>query len=180
MKDELWELYPEIWPTKASFFSWLRGCLRRAVWEKYPIKIQVKNEGCSAPPDDYQGRAKSGAFCSLSGVWVPKSYLEVDHIIGNVSLKDWNDVEPFVKHLCAVKENLQLVSKEAHKIKSYAEKQGLSFADARAEKEAIRIIKAKQDLTTLESYGIIPARTQAARRKQLAQILSQEYGNMEE
>ena len=33
-RKEPWEAYPDVWPTKASFFSWLRGGLRRALWEK--------------------------------------------------------------------------------------------------------------------------------------------------
>lgn len=176
MQSNLWDLYPDVWPTKASFFSWLRGSLRRAVWEKYPIKLRFKNSACGKPPPDYSGKAKSGTHCALTGEWIAKSYLEVDHIRGNASLRDWDDLEPFVRHLCTTEDNLQLVSKEAHKIKSYAEKRGISFAEARAEKAAIKIIKEKRDLTELENYGIIPARTQKARRTQLVQILSQEYG----
>ena len=110
------------WKTKSAFFTWLRGGLRKAIWERYPLKIDFKNKSCSIPPSDYVGRAKSGALCSLTGEWTPKSYLEVDHIIGNVSLKDWNDLLPFIQHLCTTKDNMQLVSKEAHKTKSYAEK----------------------------------------------------------
>lgn len=164
---ELWEEYPEIWPTKASFFSWLRGALRRAVWEKYPIKMRFKNNACSPPPKGYVGKAKSGANCALSNEWVAKSYLEVDHILGNASLRDWSDVLPFIQHLCAREDNLQLVSKEAHKIKSYAEKQGISFKEASAEKQAIKIIKDKKDLQWLSDCGIVPASSQAKRREQI-------------
>ena len=43
-KKQPWEEFPDIWKTKAAFFAWLRGGLRRAVWEKYPPKIKFKNE----------------------------------------------------------------------------------------------------------------------------------------
>ncbi len=142
---EPWEAYPEIWKTKAAFFAWLRGGLRRAVWEKYPPKIKFKNDACTPPPPTYTGKAKSGTNCALTGDWIAKSYLEVDHIEGHVSLKEWNDLTPFIQHLCTSSDNMQLVGKEAHKVKSYSERKGVSFDDALLEKKVIQIIKNKQD-----------------------------------
>lgn len=80
------EKYPHIWPTKASVWSYLRGALRRALWEKYPVKLSFKNKSVSKPPEGYTGRAKSGTECSLTGEWTGKSKLEVDHKLGNKSL----------------------------------------------------------------------------------------------
>lgn len=139
-----WEEFPEIWKTQSAFFTWLRGGLRRAIWEKYPPKLVYKNTNCTPPPDWYEGRAKSGTECALSGEWIAKSYLEVDHIEGNVSLQEWEDVLPFIRHLCASHSNMQLVGKEAHKIKSYAERMGMTYEHAKIEKDAIKIIKDKQ------------------------------------
>jgi hypothetical protein len=142
---EPWEEFPEIWKTKSAFFTWMRGNLRRALWERYPPKIQFKNSMCKTPPADYKGKAKSGTECSLTGEWTPKSYLEVDHIIGQASLKDWEDVTAFIKHLCTNTDNMQLVGKDAHKIKSYAERKGISFENALLEKMVIQMIKNKTD-----------------------------------
>lgn len=140
-KKEPWEAYPDVWPTKAKFFTWLRGAFRKAVWSHYPGRIKFKNARCEKPPENYTGRAKSGAYCTLTGEWVGKSALEVDHIIGEASLRDWADVESFVRHLCPSDDNMQLVSKEAHKIKSYAERSGLSFEEAKLEKDVIAFSK---------------------------------------
>src|SRR5690606_9424843 len=164
---EPWEVAPEVWPTKSAFFTFLRGNLRRAVWERWPLKIRFKNSICGKPPADYKGKAKSGAYCALSGEWVGKSAGEIDHVQGNVSLKDWDDVLPFIQHLCATEDNMQFVSKEAHKIKSYAERKGISFQEAKAEKEAIAICKKKQDKIWLEDHGIVPATNQIRRREQI-------------
>lgn len=139
-EKEIWEQYPEIWKTKSEFFTWLRGALRREVWSKYPPKLAFKNKNCTKPPEEYKGKAKSGAYCALSNKWVNKSNLEVDHIKGNVSLRSWEDLLPFVRHLCASEDNMQLVSKEAHKIKSYAEKNNITFEQAELEKYLIQII----------------------------------------
>lgn len=168
---EPWLEAPHIWPTKSSFFTFLRGALRRALWERWPLKIEFKNEVCEPPPEEYKGRAKSGAYCALSGEWVGKSASEIDHILGNVSLKDWEDVLPFVLHLCASKDNMQLVSKEAHKIKSYAEKMGISFEEASYTKEAIAICKAKGDIKWLEQRGIKPDKNGLKRRGQIIKQL---------
>lgn len=140
---ELWKIAPDIWPTKAKFFAWLRGNLRRALWEKYPIKIQFKNEQCESPPEGYKGKARSGAECVLTGEWTGKSRLQVDHVVGNVPLSEWEHFVPFVLHLLCTKDNMQLVEKEAHKIKSYAERMGITFEEAIVEKQVIAFKKLK-------------------------------------
>ena len=132
-----WETHSHIWKTKAAFFTYLRGNLRKAVWDTYPVKLDFKNKNVYPPPPDYKGRAKSGACCSLSGEWIPKSYLEVDHKIGSASLREWNDIMPFLEHLLLCDKNLALVSKEAHRIKSYAERMGITYEDAEVEKKYI-------------------------------------------
>lgn len=172
MNEEPWIIASHIWPTKASFFTFLRGQLRRAIWEKWPLKIEFKNEACSKPPPDYTGRAKTGGYCALTGEWVGKSKAQIDHIKGNVSLQDWDDVLPFIQHLCASKENMQLVDPEAHKVKSYAEKEGITFEQALATKQAIAIIKAKNDRKWLEERGITPETNQAKRRIQIIEELN--------
>lgn len=138
---EPWEAYPDVWPTKSKFFTWLRGAFRKAVWSRYPGRIKFKNAHCDKPPEGYTGRAKSGAYCTLSGEWIGKSALEVDHIIGEASLRDWADVESFVRHLCPTDDNMQLVSKEAHKIKSYSQRMGITYEEAMLEKKVIAFKK---------------------------------------
>lgn len=174
MVNEPWKQAPGVWPTKAAFFSWLRGGLRKSIWQFYPPKLEFKNESCHTPPDGYTGRAKSGTYCALTGDWTGKSKLEVDHIKGNASLTDWDDVLSFIQHLCCDKSNMQLVDKEAHKVKSYAEKWGISFELALITKKVIALEKAKQVLVFLKEKGIIPASNAKARRQQCIDILKRE------
>lgn len=173
MKEDYkpWEEYPELWKTEGQFWTYLRGCIRRGLWEKSPIKLSFKNKGCDLPPDDYEGRAKSGQYCALSGEWEGKSKLEVDHCEGNVSLSCWEDVLPFIQHMIPEKGTLQLVTKEAHKIKSHQEKQGFStFEEAAADKQAILICKGDEK-KWLSSKGITPASNAKARRTQVFEEL---------
>ena len=66
---------------------------------------------------------------------------------------------------------------EAHKIKSFAEKKGISFEQAVIEKEAIAICKAKKDVQWLKENGIIPASNSAKRRVQIVERLMEEKEN---
>lgn len=169
-----WEEYPELWKTESQFWTYLRGCIRRGLWEKSPIKLSFKNNGCDLPPDDYDGRAKSGQYCALSGKWEGKSKLEVDHIEGNVSLSSWDDVLPFIQHMIPEKGTLQLVTKEAHKIKSHQEKQGFeTFEEAACDKKAIQVCKGNEK-NWLLSKGITPESNAKLRREQVFQQLLKE------
>jgi hypothetical protein len=171
---EPWLWYPELWPTKAKFYTWLRGSLRKAVWNTSPIKITFKNQNCHSPPEGYTGKAKSGNYCALTGEWEGKSKLQCDHITGNCPLNDEADILGFIQHLIPPPNSLQLVKADAHKIKSYAEKQGITFDVAVKQKQIISIIKAKEDKAFLESKGITPSSNAAGRRKQLEDYFNKE------
>ena len=151
-----WETHPTIWKTKGAFFKWLRGSLRHGLWNTYPIKIDYKNNNVSVPPVDYIGKAKSGAYCSLSGEWIAKSYLEVDHIQGEASLKEWSDIPKFIDHLLLCHNNLALVSKKAHKIKSHAERMGISYEESAIEKQVniFKNKKADEQKQILVTFGV--------------------------
>lgn len=176
---KVWEEYPELWKTEAEWWSFLRGCLRRGLWEKSPIKLKFKNENCSKPPEDYTGRAKSGTYCALTGEWTGKSALEVDHVEGHVSLLSWEDVIPFINHLVPEKGSLQLVSKEAHKVKSYSERMGIDFEEALLTKLVIDLEKKKMLSDFIESKGHVPKSNSKLRREQAIQLLKEEKENVE-
>ena len=75
--------------------------------------------------------------------------MQVDHKEGHVSLRDWDDLPNFILHLVGSEErfaDFQLVEKEAHKIKSYAERMGISFEEAMLEKEVIAFKKLKANV----------------------------------
>lgn len=166
-----WEEYPEFWKTEAAFWTYLRGGLRRGLWEQSPIKIDYKRQLLEKPPEGYTGRAKSGAVCALTGEWTGNSKLEVDHMEGGKSLLCWEDLLPFILHMVPPKNSIQLVEKEAHKVKSYAERMDISFEEAVATKKAIALEKSKETLTWLEKKGIVPASNAKKRRVQIVNHL---------
>ena len=169
-----WEEYPHLWKTESAFWTYIRGALRQALWMRSPIKLSYKSSVCTAPPKDYTGRGKKGTFCALTGVWVATSKAEIDHIEGNVSLTCWEDVLPFIQHLVPEKGTLQYVDKEAHKIKSYSEKQNITFEEATIQKKAIEILKdSKKCLTWFKERGIIPPSNAKLRREAIIKYLEE-------
>lgn len=165
-----WEEYPHIWKTEAQFWTYVRGGLRRGLWEKSPIKLDYKNSNVGPPPSDYIGRGRKGAECSLSGVWTMTSKLEVDHKQGNVPVLGWNDLTDFITHIIPPPGSLQLVDKEMHKVKSYAERQGIPFEEALKRKCVIKIMRGDFK-SFLSSANMEPEKTKAGCERQLTKIV---------
>lgn len=180
MKDKgsPWEIYPEIWKTKSAWLSWIRGGIRRSLWNRHPVKLNfIKHNRFKIPNPNPKGRVEKvwGGRCSISGEILPLKNLEVDHKTGNHSLREIHDIQPFIEGICFVTEDdLQFVSKEMHKVKSYSEKRGISFSEALAEKTAIKLIKEKKDKQWLKEHGIIPASNATKRREQIVDHLNKE------
>ena len=181
MKDKLkdvLERYKHIWKTESSFMSYIRGGIRRSLWNRSPVKLEfIKNNRYKIKNPNPNARVKEvwGGKCALTGEELPLNQLECDHIVGNHSLQSLDDLQSFIEAIVLVTEDdLQFVSKEAHKVKSYSEKMGISFEEAYAEKRAISIISSKQDKAVLEEAGIVPASNQKGRREQLVKLFMKE------
>ena len=171
--SEPWEEFPEIWPTKAKFWSWMRGGLRRGVWERHPVKIQyIQANRFKAPvgkktKDNPEGLVWCGECEQCGGVF--RQYkMEVDHLHSAGSLKGVDDLERFVTKLAIVtSEGLAFVCKPCHKIKSYAERMNISFEDARLEK---RVIKFKK-LKAKEQLAVVAGKTKKDREDAYRELL---------
>ena len=172
----LMEANPDLFPTEAKFWAYLRGCLRRGVWEKSPMKFKTKKAHLETPPASYTGRGKAGATCALSGVWEIQSKLEVDHLDGHQSFTKEEDIIPYIIHLLADGDELQLVTKEAHKIKSLADRRGISYDEAKLEKRVIEFgkLKAHEQRNVLEDLGYDMLPTKKARVEKYREIIKEE------
>lgn len=176
MTSKLWEIYPEIWKTESSFMSWVRGGIRRSLWNKHPVKLEfIKRNRIKIPNPNPRGKVAEvwGGVCSLTGEVCVIADLEVDHKTGNHSLRSIDDLQKFVEGIVLITlDDLQFVSKKAHRIKSYAEKEGISFEQAKAIKEAIEMVKQKKEKQWLEERGITPSGNTASRRQQIVEYLT--------
>jgi 5-methylcytosine-specific restriction endonuclease McrA len=143
-RPEPWEYLPEIWSTKAAYFTWLRGQMRRA-WSRHPVKVQYQKSrrvraNVGKQRDKLTGVRKEvwALPCDICGGVFPQTEVEVDHIVRAGSFRNWEECEQWLRSLMQITpDDLQLACKPCHKIKSYAEHHGISFLEARAEKAAI-------------------------------------------
>lgn len=172
---EPWEIYPAIWPTKTAFFTYLRGQLRN-LWSHYPAKLKWKNAQLIAPPKDYEGRAKKLGQCFYCKQYFAASHLEVDHLSQAGECNSWYTSQQFLYRLLDCNDNWALACKPCHKCKSYAERMNISFSDAQAVKEAIRIEKEENlddILAFCIAFGYNDNSTKQRRRENLERILKE-------
>ena len=67
---------------------------------------------------------------------------------------------------------MQVVGKEAHKVKSYAERMGMSFEEALLEKRVIATLKDKRETARLLRENRMIAKNDAERRQKVREILA--------
>jgi len=185
-----WEQLPDVWKTKAAYFQWLRGQMRKA-WSRHPVKIAYKNsrrtrEEIGKKLDKSTGKpALVWALpCDQCGHVFPQGNVEVDHIIRAGSFRDWEDCEHWLMSLMQISfADLQLLCKPCHKIKSYAETHHMTFGQAMAEKAAIQWLK---DTTPAEQIkfllgkgcGALDCKTLKLRRRQYVWYFNTKMGTI--
>lgn len=173
---EPWVEHKNIWATESKFMSWVRGGIRGGLWKKHPVKLEFLRQNTKQIKNTNPRSMKThptvkGCVCALCGAETPFKDVEVDHLKGNHSLCSMDDLRAFIEAMIMVSFNdLAIVCKPCHRIKSYAEKQGITFVEAKAEKLAISLIKLKKDVAWLEERGIVAASNQAKRRQQIAEV----------
>jgi len=143
-----WEDYPKIWPTESRFFSFLRGGIRRGLWEKHPVKLTFikKNRGrITNPKPSERFPTVWGGVCSCCNLELATKHLQVDHKKGGHSLRSSKDLQAFIEGLVFITEDdLAFLCKPCHDIKTYSEKHTISFEEARLEKRVILVMKREE------------------------------------
>lgn len=154
-----WEETSE-WKSKAAFFTWLRGQIRKSIWQNYPPRNEMKQERLRPVTEEdfskgISRRCKKVGECEFCNEMFPASKLQIDHKIPAGKLSSEEDLLDFVKRIACMKENMRLTCEPCHKIHTYAEKMGISFEEASVEKQVIAFsnIKPAKQVEILEKYG---------------------------
>lgn len=179
MMNKPWLEYPHIWKTEAAFLSFVRGGVRRALWNKSPIKLEFLKANRKRVKNPVAKNAVRfpevwGGTCYQCDKDFALKDIEVDHLTGEYSLRKLEDLQSFVEGIvCVSAKNLGLICKPCHKAKTYAERSGMSVEDAIIEKQAILICKepVKEVRKFISENGIAPASTAKGRRAQIVDIL---------
>lgn len=158
---------------EAAMINMVRGAIRQS-WMKSPTKLAYLYSKTEPDMDD-SNRRKWKVQCECCRNWFKESDVEVDHIEGNNSFTTVADFENYFQKILQVGfDGLQILCKDCHAIKSHSEKRGIPFEEAKIEKKAIAIIKAKEDRLWLSNRGIVPASNAEKRRDQLVEAIKKE------
>lgn len=170
-----WIDYPHIWATESSYLSFVRGGIRRYLWSKNPVKLEFEKESKVAIPNTNTKSMKrfptvSGYKCNHCNGLFKTNEVQCDHRTGEHSLRSTSDIQTFVEGIVFIKkEDLQMLCKPCHSVKSYAERYGMTIAEAGPIKQAIEFEKkgVKKVVAFLKSNGYNAGSNQEKRRDQL-------------
>ena len=174
-----WEEFPHIWKTKSSFLAWLRGSIRRACWNKSPIKLGVIKKQRKRVMNPKTGNEVWGGTCYVCGEDFLQKDLQVDHIVGEHSLKEISDIQSFVEAMTCLSENdLALICKSCHSCKTHSQRYGMTFEEAVIEKRLIQLMKmpVKQITELLDKHNL-SSNNATVRKENLRKLL--EMGEIE-
>lgn len=142
-RKEVWKTYPNIWKTKAQYFTWLRGGLRK-LWSDYPARKEWKRSQLrKVTPEErtarkYHPSTRNVGQCVFCKEWMAGSKLESDHLESSSGCYDFETAAEFLWYCVnQVGDDFQLACKPCHKIETYRERYGITFEEARITKEAI-------------------------------------------
>ena len=104
--------------TEARYWAFIRSALRGA-WGRYPVKHSVK----TANRKTVKGKRHSFEYnCVHCNGWFMDKEVQIDHIIGAGSLKSYDDLPGFCERLFCESDNLQVLCKPCHQVKTNDER----------------------------------------------------------
>lgn len=176
-----------IWKTEATYWSWLRGGLRK-LWSDYPLRKEWKKNALRpVKPEEkkakvFHSSTKNVGQCSFCGEWFPGSKLEVDHKIPSDGCVSVETAEAFLWYCAGTNSrDFQLSCKPCHKIKTHAERYGMTFEEARVEKDSIAFEKLPiaSQRRFFEQRGVDVPTSNPKRRKAYKTIMLEESKNVD-
>ena len=157
--EKLLEENSDVWKSKASLMSYIRGGVRRSLWNRHPSKTKlVKEKRFQIPNPNPNGKKPTvwGGECEICNNLFIEKELQVDHIRDHgSSLKDISDIQQFIEDIVIVtRDDLRWVCKGCHEIVSYSQKMNISFEQARIEKQFIQIKKDKNVVDNIKAFNV--------------------------
>jgi hypothetical protein len=187
------ESNPSIYPTHEKYVEALRACVRKA-WQFHPIKRlykEAKVKRIKNPrPNPRRGfEFIKGYTCEICGNDFVERDVEVDHKVGENKFTHIESFHKYVDNILHIApEDIQIlcaypdtdvrsrVKHSCHKIKSYAEKEGLTFEQATIMKRVISIEKQGDAavVNALKGFNVIEVPKTKKDRNKLLRKLSLE------
>lgn len=103
--------------TESQYFSKIRSILRSGFRYWKPMQVALNN--ASRPSQSSNKRIKKEYQCAHCKHWFPRNKVEIDHIIECGSLRNYDDVVPFIQRLTQESPtSYQLLCKPCHLVKT--------------------------------------------------------------
>ena len=110
--------------------------------------------------------------CNITKEWFTKTEVQVDHIQGEHEFTRLDQLVDFAnKRFMVGYKDLQILSIEAHQIKTHAERHGMTYEEAKLDKQAIAIQDSKKDKQWLLDKGITQGKNAGIRKQQIIDYL---------
>lgn len=159
--------------TETELVGWIRKKLDE-VWMSCPQKLAFL-EKMRVPDYDPSTRRTSKWQCNITKEWFNKTDVQVDHIQGEHEFTRLDQLVEFAnKRFMVGYKDLQILSIEAHQIKTHAERHGMTYEEAKLDKQAIAIQDSKKDKQWLLDKGMPPGKNAKIRKQQIIDYLNQE------
>lgn len=127
-------------PQEKHVLSVVRGAIRSA-WMKSDVKLAYLYMN-TIPDMDDKTRTKWLVKCEMCGELFKLGDIEIDHKWGNHTFTKVEDFESYFNNILMVGfDDLAILCKEDHAVKTLSESQGISIEMARTEKKVIAICK---------------------------------------
>jgi hypothetical protein len=139
--------------TESQYLAWVRSALR-SKWLRWPCR----GEAIQAARRPYKGPNKLQKYevmCAICKEWFKQKEIEVDHFPHDAgSILSTDDIGPFVGRLFCEVTNLRVLCKPCHKCYTLSQSKGISFEEAKLEKQVTEILKNKsKSLALLAKNG---------------------------
>lgn len=187
--EKYWKYEGSRFKSDSQWFSFLRSNLRKG-WNTHFMKLEKLKQVKKKIPNPNPKSATRfpevfGAECEICSCTYPlsagkkearnKDYIVIDHIHAAGAFNEIEHVQKFFERMfCVTLDDLRAVCTSCNSTLAYADKQGISFEEAKCEKEAKAIVDAKEEKQWLLERNILPTSAQANRRKQIVEQLKKE------
>lgn len=162
-------------PQEKHVVSVVRSAIRQA-WMKSDVKLAYLY-GKTIPDMDDSTRTKWLVQCEICEGLFKLSDVEIDHRSGNHTFTKVSDFADYFENILMVGfDDLQILCREDHLVKSLSESLRISFDDAKIEKEVIKIMKWKASAIDLwlKERTIVVAKNPKSRRDAVREVLKNE------
>lgn len=187
--EKYWKYDGSRFKSDSQWFAFLRSNLRKG-WNTHFMKLEkLKQVKKKIPNPNPKSAARFpevfGADCEICGKTCSlssgkkeaknKDYIVIDHKTPAGRFSEIEHVQSFFTRMfCVTINDLRAICTTCNSTLALGDKLGVSFKEAECERDAIQIVKDKQEKSWLLERNILPASAQANRRKQIVEQLKKE------